>query len=61
MKTLRSKSVTSYVPPNIDDARTERTAAKPFDMAGEHRPPPHCHNPMFLIAVGSVLDLFFLQ
>jgi hypothetical protein len=21
----------------------------------------HCHRPMFLIAVGSVLDLFFLQ
>jgi hypothetical protein len=53
--------VTSYVPPNIDDARTERTAAKPFDMAGEYTLPSHCHNPMFLIAVGSVLDLFFLQ
>ena len=25
------------------------------------RPDRHCHKPMFLIAVGSVLDLFFLQ
>jgi hypothetical protein len=25
------------------------------------RPDRHCHKPMLLIAVGSVLDLFFLQ
>ena len=30
-------------------------------QAAAVRPGRHCHKPMFLIAVGSVLDLFFLQ
>jgi hypothetical protein len=29
--------------------------------AGPRMPRSHCHKPIFLIAVGSVLDLFFLQ
>jgi hypothetical protein len=58
-------NIASMPPPTVQPSLSRlpdapKDSPPPVDTAGGHFP-SHCHKPMFLIAVGRVFGLFFLQ